>query len=76
MGLFVSYDLNYRGKLWSSEEAKKTTERFVEYIDFCIGNEEDAGKVLGIKTNVDKDYKRIDKESYIELEPLPKLKIP
>ncbi|MCK4244997.1 MAG: sugar kinase [Candidatus Omnitrophica bacterium] len=67
MGLFVSYDLNYRGKLWTPEEAKKTTERFIEYVDFCIGNEEDAEKVLGIKIKADKNFTKIDKKSYIEV---------
>ena len=49
MGLSVSYDLNYRAKLWSPEDALKTTERYAHLIDLCIGNEEDAEKVLGIK---------------------------
>ena len=47
-GLFVSYDLNYRANLWSPEQARETTERFIENVDMCIGNEEDAAKVLGI----------------------------
>ena len=68
MGLLVSYDLNYRGKLWSSEAAKRTTERYIESIDFCIGNEEDAEKVLGIKAKgIGKDYTKIDKENYIKV---------
>lgn len=67
MGLLVSYDLNYRGKLWTPDEARKTTERFIEYVDFCIGNEEDAEKVLGIKIKADKDFKKIDKENCIEV---------
>ena len=68
MGLFVSYDLNYRGKLWTPQEAKKTTEKFIEYVDFCIGNEEDTEKVLGIRVKrSDKDYKQIERGSYIEV---------
>lgn len=68
MGLFVSYDLNYRGKLWTPDQAKKTTERYVNCIDLCIGNEEDAGKVLGIKAKgIDKDYTKIDRARYAEV---------
>jgi len=46
-GTIVSYDLNFRGKLWSSEEAIATTKPLVQYIDCLIGNEEDFEKVLG-----------------------------
>ena len=45
----VSVDLNYRKKLWTEEEAKKTMTPLMEYVDVCIGNEEDAEKVLGFK---------------------------
>lgn len=48
-GLKVSVDLNYRKKLWTSEEAQKTMIPLMEYVDVCIGNEEDAEKVLGLK---------------------------
>ena len=46
-GTIVSYDLNFRGKLWSSKEAIETTKPLVQYIDCLIGNEEDFEKVLG-----------------------------
>lgn len=46
-GTIVSYDLNFRSKLWSSEEAIATTKPLVQYIDCLIGNEEDFEKVLG-----------------------------
>jgi 2-dehydro-3-deoxygluconokinase len=46
-GTFVSYDLNFRSKLWSSKEAIETTKPLVPYIDCLIGNEEDFQKVLG-----------------------------
>ncbi|MFA5832771.1 MAG: sugar kinase [Bacteroidota bacterium] len=46
-GTFVSYDLNFRSKLWSSNEAIETTRPLVPYIDCLIGNEEDFQKVLG-----------------------------
>jgi 2-dehydro-3-deoxygluconokinase len=46
-GTVVSYDLNFRSKLWSSAEAVQTTEPLVPMIDCLIGNEEDFHKVLG-----------------------------
>ncbi len=49
LGLNVSCDLNYRKKLWSREEARKTMSRLVEWVDVIIANEEDASDVFGIK---------------------------
>lgn len=46
-GTMVSYDLNFRSKLWKSDEAIATTKPLVPYIDCLIGNEEDFEKVLG-----------------------------
>ena len=48
-GLTVSVDLNFRKKLWSSEKAQKVMTNLMQYVDVCIGNEEDAEKVLGFK---------------------------
>lgn len=48
-GITVSCDLNYRKTLWDSEKAKNVMSELLKYVDICIGNEEDAEKVLGIK---------------------------
>lgn len=48
-GVKVSVDLNFRKKLWSSEKAQKVMTNLMQYVDICIGNEEDAEKVLGFK---------------------------
>ncbi len=48
-GLTVSCDLNYRKKLWSTEEAGWCMGQLMPYVDVCIANEEDAEKVFGIK---------------------------
>ena len=45
----VSVDLNYRKKLWTPERAKEVMSNLMQYVDVCIGNEEDAEKVLGFK---------------------------
>jgi len=46
-GTVVSYDLNFRSKLWPSKKAIEVTKKLVPYIDVLIGNEEDFQKVLG-----------------------------
>ena len=48
-GVTVSVDLNFRKKLWTSEKAQKVMTSLMQYVDVCIGNEEDADKVLGFK---------------------------
>lgn len=50
-GIPVSCDLNYRGKLWSKEEAMKTMIPLMQYVDICITNEADSENCLGIHTS-------------------------
>ena len=64
-GTIVSYDLNFRSKLWSSEEAIATTKELVPYIDVLIGNEEDFEKVLGFEVEgVDENLSALPVENY------------
>lgn len=54
-GVTVSVDLNYRKNLWTPEKAQKVMTNLMQYVDVCIGNEEDAELTLGFKpgdTNV------------------------
>ena len=46
-GITTSIDLNYRKKLWSKEKAREVMTRLCQYVDVCIGNEEDAETTLG-----------------------------
>jgi len=55
-GCKVSYDLNYRGRLWTEEEARKCQEPLMEHIDVLFSTEEDTRKVLGI---TGKDYREV-----------------
>ena len=48
-GVKISCDLNYRGKLWTRDEARAAMTRLCEYVDVCISNEEDAKDVFGIE---------------------------
>ncbi|MCR5081382.1 MAG: sugar kinase [Treponema sp.] len=64
-GLTVSLDLNYRSKLWSKEEAKKTMEKIASYVDICIANEDDAKDVFGIEAaDTDTENGKLNKEGY------------
>jgi len=49
-GITTSIDLNYRKKLWSKEKAKQVMTELCQYVDVCIGNEEDAETTLGFKS--------------------------
>ncbi len=51
LGITVSCDLNFRKKLWTSEQANKVMSGLMKYVDVCIANEEDAEKVFGIKAS-------------------------
>ncbi len=49
-GLTVSFDLNYRAKLWNyGVEARTIMSEIAQYADILIGNEEDYQKSLGIE---------------------------
>jgi 2-dehydro-3-deoxygluconokinase len=64
-GTVVSYDLNFRSKLWSSKEAIETTKPLVPYIDCLIGNEEDFQKVLGYEVEgVDVEKGELDTSAF------------
>jgi len=55
-GLLVSFDLNYRARLWSTEQAKNTLSPMMENVDILITTEEDTERVFQIKG---KDYKEV-----------------
>ena len=64
-GTIVSYDLNFRSKLWTSEQAIAATKDLVQYIDVLIGNEEDFQKVLGFEVEgTDENLKQLPIEGY------------
>lgn len=67
-GVKVSVDLNFRKKLWSSEKAKKIMTNLMQYVDVCIGNEEDAEKVLGFKpANTDVTKGELELNGYVDI---------
>jgi 2-dehydro-3-deoxygluconokinase len=67
-GVTVSCDLNYRGKLWSVEEARETMRPLMEHVDVCIANEEDADRCLGLEAEgTDVEAGELDEEGYARL---------
>ncbi|MFC2283499.1 MAG: PfkB family carbohydrate kinase, partial [Lachnoanaerobaculum saburreum] len=67
-GVTVSVDLNFRKKLWSSEKAKRIMTNLMQYVDVCIGNEEDAEKVLGFKPgNTDVTAGELELNGYVDI---------
>ncbi|MGE5550505.1 MAG: sugar kinase [Bacteroidota bacterium] len=64
-GAVVSYDLNFRSKLWSSAQAITATKELMPYITVLIGNEEDFQKVLGFAVEgTDENLKALPIEGY------------
>lgn len=67
-GLTTSFDLNFRGKLWTSEEAQKVIKECMPFIKVLIGNEEDFEKCLGLAVEgSDDNYSALDPDSYKEV---------
>jgi 2-dehydro-3-deoxygluconokinase len=76
-GAVVSFDLNYRAKLWAiaaaeqgltaaqaSEGAAKTLRKIVSYVDVLVGNEEDLQKGLGLKGQDVESKGKLDPSSF------------
>ncbi len=55
-GCLVSYDLNYRKKLWSPAEARRIQEPLMKFVDLLTTTEEDTGTVFGIRES---GYERV-----------------
>ena len=55
-GAKVSYDVNYRKKLWTPEEDNACQVPMMEYVDILITTEEDTGVVFGIR---EKTYQEV-----------------
>ena len=56
LGIKISCDLNYRGKLWTRAQAREAMTELAQYIDVCISNEEDAKDVFGIEAEATDIY--------------------
>ena len=63
-GVTISCDLNFRKKLWTSEKAISIMRPLMQYVDVCIGNEEDAELCLGFKPDADVEGGKTDAAGY------------
>lgn len=63
-GVTVSVDLNFRKKLWTKEKAQSIMRPLMQYVDVCIGNEEDAELCLGFKPDADVEAGDTGAEGY------------
>ncbi|HEY6274357.1 MAG TPA: sugar kinase [Terriglobales bacterium] len=66
-GVTVSYDLNYRGKLWKPDKAQAIQEPMMEFVDVLITTEEDTSVVFKIRAGGEADqgaFTRVSSESY------------
>lgn len=48
-GITVSFDPNYRAKLWSIADAAKAMQRYLPYVDVLITNENQAADLSGVR---------------------------
>lgn len=64
----VSVDLNYRAKLWTPSEAQAVMRDLMQYVDVCIGNEEDAALCLGFTPKgLDVTKGKLDAKAYEQI---------
>ncbi len=66
-GVTISCDLNYRKKLWTPAEAQAVMRPLMQYVDVCIGNEEDAELCLGFKPDADVEHGSTDATGYTRI---------
>jgi len=65
LGVTVSCDFNYRGKLWKyGKTAPEVMSELVKFVDVGIANEEDCQKSLGITVDIDVESGQLDTAKY------------
>jgi 2-dehydro-3-deoxygluconokinase len=70
-GAVISFDLNFREKLWNfsggAAHAVEVIRRIVEHVDVLVGNEEDLQKGLGIPGPEVAATSQLDHQSFISM---------
>ncbi len=67
-GATISCDLNFRAKMWTTQEAQAVMKPLMKYVDVCIANEEDAEKSLGLKAeNTSIESGVLNEKGYFEV---------
>jgi 2-dehydro-3-deoxygluconokinase len=71
IGAIISFDLNFREKLWSiwggQQKAVEVVARIVENVDVLIGNEEDIQKGLGISGPEVESKSKLDPSAFFAM---------
>jgi 2-dehydro-3-deoxygluconokinase len=49
-GLTVSFDVNFRSRLWDQAQAREILSPLMKHVDVCVTGEDEAVKVLGAET--------------------------
>ena len=64
MNILISFDFNYRGKLWTLEEAAPVLTSYLPFIDICFAGVLDAKNImkLGDHSDLNEYYKDITKK--------------
>lgn len=52
-GLTVSFDINFRAKLWSTKAAARTLQPMMKHVDLCVAGADEARGILGATGNSD-----------------------
>lgn len=61
-GTIISFDVNFRGNLWTSEEAKESIEKILPYVDIFFCSEDTARLTFGKEGDVKEIMKSFTKE--------------
>ncbi|WP_297598451.1 sugar kinase [uncultured Cetobacterium sp.] len=51
LGILISFDFNYRSKLWSLQKASKVLTSYLPYIDICFAGSLDAEHIMALGSN-------------------------
>ena len=66
-GVKISFDMNYRAKLWDIENAKKAYQKILPLIDYCSAGQRDAVAFFDVDNDVE-DYFYEMKRTYPNIE--------
>lgn len=67
-GILTVCDVNYRGKMWSPEEAQRVMGHLLPLVDVCVANDEDAPFGLGMDcVSGSLEHGIEERDSYIEM---------
>lgn len=80
VGAVVSFDLNFRAKLWNiwggEQKAVEVIKRIVEHVDVLVGNEEDLQKGLGIPGPEVESKSKLDPSAFLAMIEIVREKYP